>query len=36
MRVGAFGRHVENLCRTKTDALAGLRESLEQGVSYQP
>ncbi|HFD2380890.1 TPA: hypothetical protein ACT96X_001406 [Legionella pneumophila] len=27
---------VEKLCGAKTDALAGLRESLEQGMVYQP
>ena len=27
---------LKKLCRAKTDALAGLRESLEQGMCYQP
>lgn len=27
--------HADELCRAKTEALAGLRESLEQGVHYQ-
>ena len=33
---GGMGGICEKLCRAKTDALAGLRESLEQGMCYQP
>ena len=33
---GVFARDVDRLCRAKTGALAGLRESLEPRASYHP